>query len=69
MRRGVRGSELHSQVWGSGASFCGGGRTCRSALAWSYLERDSAPKDYLQGKVTPAERLGVGWAAEGKAGG
>ena len=34
-----------------------------------YLERDSAPKDHLQGKVTPAERLGVGWAAEGKAGG
>ena len=51
---------------GSGASFHGGGRTCKSALAWSYLERDSAPKDDLQGNVTPAETQGgVGGRSQG----
>lgn len=67
----MQGSELHSGRWGSGPSFHGGRRACKSALAWSYLERDSAPKEDLQGKVTPAETQGgvdrrsQGWGLSG----
>ena len=68
----MHGSELKSGMWGSGASFHGGGRACKSALAWSYLERDSAPNDDLQGYVTSRDsgwggrqkpRLGAKWAS------